>query len=147
MDSIDAEIVRILQANARCTASEISGRINLSIPAVSERMRKLEESKVIIRYTAIVDPGLLNKTLEAMMFVSLSNNSCTDNFVNFVSQEEEILECHYITGEFDYILKIITENTKTLESILRRIKNIKGVNKTHTIVVLRTVKNDYSVTL
>lgn len=145
MDSIDHEIIKILQGNARCTVSEISSKINLSIPAVSERIRKLEDSGIIRQYTAILDPEKTHKNLEAIMFVSLGKAAYDENLINFINQEDEILECNYTTGDFDYALKIITSSTKTLESLLRRIKNIKGVIKTHTIVVLCNIKRKYSV--
>ncbi len=145
MDSIDAKILKLLQKNARITASDIGAEINLSVPAVSERLKKLESSGIISQYTAIINPAHLKKDLTAIMFISLERPKFTDRFVEFVKDEEEILECHYLAGDFDYSLKIITENTGTLEALLNRIKSIQGVQKTRTIVVLSTVKNNYSV--
>lgn len=145
MDSLDIRIVKLLQKNARITASEIGNEVNLSVPAVSERLKKLEASGIILQYTAIVDPAHLKKDLTAIMFVSLERPKFTDRFMEFVKGEEEILECHYLAGDFDYSLKIITENTATLEALLNRIKSLQGVQKTRTIVVLSTVKNNYSV--
>ena len=145
MDSVDARILKLLQKNARITASDIGAEINLSVPAVSERLKKLESSGIISQYTAIINPAHLKKDLTAIMFISLERPKFTDRFVEFVKDEEEILECHYLAGDFDYSLKIITENTGTLEALLNRIKSIQGVQKTRTIVVLSTVKNNYSV--
>ncbi len=145
MDGLDIKILKMLQKNARITASDISSQINLSVPAVSERLKKLETSGIILQYTSIINPAHLKKDLTAMMFISLERPRFTDNFIEFVKGEEEILECHYLAGDFDYILKIMTENTNTLEALLNRIKSIQGVQKTRTIVVLSTVKNNYSV--
>ena len=145
MDGLDIKILKMLQKNARVTASDISSQINLSVPAVSERLKKLETSGIILQYTSIINPAHLKKDLTAMMFISLERPRFTDNFIEFVKGEEEILECHYLAGDFDYILKIMTENTNTLEALLNRIKSIQGVQKTRTIVVLSTVKNNYSV--
>lgn len=147
MDSIDIKIIGLLQKNARITASEIGGRINLSVPAVSERLKKLESSGIIEQYTAIINHRQLNKHLTAIMFISLERPKFTDRFVEFVSGEGEILECHYLAGDFDYSLKILTESTETLEALLNRIKSVQGVQKTRTIVVLSTIKNNYSITL
>ncbi|MCX7922658.1 MAG: Lrp/AsnC family transcriptional regulator [Clostridia bacterium] len=145
MDVIDVKILKLLQKNARITASEISGEINLSVPAVSDRIRKLESSGIIQQYTAIINSRKLEKDLTAIMFVSLERPKYTERFLEFVNGEMEILECHYLAGDYDYALKIVTENTFTLESLLNRIKSVQGVQKTKTIVVLSTVKNNYSV--
>lgn len=147
MDNIDIKILKLLENNARMTASEISCIVNLSIPACSERMKKLEASGVIKQYTTIIDNRYLKKTLTAMMFVSLERPRFTDKFVEAVKSEGDVLECHYLAGDFDYLLKIVTENTDTLERLLNRIKSVQGVQKTRTTVVLSTVKNNYSVSL
>lgn len=145
MDNIDIQILKLLRQNARMTVSEISGLINLSVPAVSERIKKLESSGVIEKYATILNPGRFRKELTAIMFITLERPKFTEKFVEFVQGEEEILECHYLAGDFDYALKIITENTGTLEQLLNRIKSAQGVIKTRTIVVLSTVKNNHSV--
>lgn len=147
MDKIDTTILKLLQKNARITASEISKDVKLSIPALSERLKKLEASGVIQQYTTILNPRKLKKDLTAMMFISLERPKYTEKFMEFVQGENEILECHYLAGDFDYILKIITENTFTLESLLNKIKSVQGVQKTRTIVVLSTVKNMYSIVI
>ncbi|HEX3044953.1 MAG TPA: Lrp/AsnC family transcriptional regulator [Bacillota bacterium] len=145
MDQIDVKILKLLQSNARMSASEIGARINLSVPAVSERLKRLESSGVIEQYVAIVNPRSFRKELTAIMFITLERPRFTENFVEFVQGEEEILECHYLAGDFDYALKVITENTTTLEHLLNRIKSVQGVIKTRTIVVLSTSKNNHSI--
>ncbi len=146
MDNIDIKILKILQKNARTTASEISSQINLSVPAVSDRLKKLETSGIIKQYTTIIDPVHLKRQLTAIMFISLERPKYTDLFAECIQQEDEILECHYIAGDFDYALKVITENTSTLEHLLNRMKSIRGVRKTKTVIVLSTFKNNYSIT-
>lgn len=145
MDKIDKAILQLLKNNARITASEIGNQINLSVPAVSDRIKKLETSGIIKQYTAIINPEQFGKFLTAIMFITLERPRFTDRFVEFVNQEEEILECHYLAGDFDYALKIVTESTSTLEKLLNRIKSVQGVQKTRTVIVLSTVKNDYSI--
>lgn len=145
MDNIDIKIIKLLQSNSRMTASEISGKINLSIPAVSDRLKKLDTSGIIEKYTIILNAKKLNKSLTAIMWVSLDNPKFADKFIGFVKSEDEIIECHYLAGDFDYSLKIITENTETLEIILDKIKLVPGVMKTKTTVTLSTIKNSYSV--
>ena len=145
MDSIDRQIITILQKNARSSISEISAKVNLSIPATSDRIRKIETAGIITQYTAIVNPSALNMKLTAMMFISLEKPHFSEHFVAFVNTQDEILECHYLAGDFDYLIKIVTESTETLERLLTRIKSLSGVQKTQTIVTLCTVKNNHSV--
>ncbi len=145
MDNIDIKIIKLLQENARVTASEIAGNINLSVPAVSERLKKLESSGVIKQYTAIVDPVHMNKTLMAIVFITLERPRFADTFAEFVKKQNDILECHYLAGDFDYALKVVTENTTTLQELLDRIKSLQCVQKTRTTVILSTAKNNYSI--
>ena len=145
MDNIDIKIIKLLQENARITASEVAGSINLSVPAVSERLKKLESSGVIKQYTAIVDPVHMNKTLMAIVFITLERPRFADTFAEFVKKQNDILECHYLAGDFDYALKVVTENTTTLQELLDRIKSLQSVQKTRTTVILSTAKNNYSV--
>jgi len=145
MDNIDIKILKLLQQNARVTASEISNRINLSIPAVSDRLKKLDATGIIEKYTIILSAKKLNKRLMVIMFVSLESPKFIDTFVNIIQIDNEIVECHYLAGDYDYALKIITESTASLEKILNRIKSIPGVQKTKTNVSLSTIKNNYSI--
>lgn len=145
MDSIDRQIISLLQKNARSSISEISSQVNLSIPATSDRIRKIEAAGIITQYTAIVDAVALGMKLTALMFISLEKPRFSDNFVSFVNTKDEILECHYLAGDFDYLIKIVTESTETLEHLLRSIKSVPGIQKTQTIVTLCTVKNNHSV--
>lgn len=145
MDSIDKKILRLLQANARVTASEIAGEVNLSIPAVSERLKKLETSGIIKQYTTIINPEMLNKTLMAIIFITLERPKYSEIFADFVKGKNDILECHYLAGDYDYALKIMTENTATLQELLNHIKSVQGVQKTRTIIILSSTKNNYSV--
>jgi Lrp/AsnC family leucine-responsive transcriptional regulator len=146
MDNLDIKILKLLQTDARMTVSQISSEINLSIPAVSERLKKLETGGFIEKYVTIINPARFRRELTAIMFITLERPKFTDKFVEFVQGEDEILECHYLAGDFDYALKIITENTATLEQLLNRIKSVQGIIKTRTIVVLSTAKNKHSIT-
>ncbi len=145
MDGIDIAILRVLRKQARASLSEIGQRVNLSVSAVGERIKKLEASGVINRYVAIIDGGSFHKELTAVMFISLENPSYIENFLKFIEGENDILECHYIAGNYDYVLKIVTNNPSTLEKLLNKIKSVSGVIKTYTNVVLATCKNNESV--
>ncbi|WP_105615893.1 Lrp/AsnC family transcriptional regulator [Vallitalea okinawensis] len=146
MDKIDLSIIHLLQQNARMSISEISSKVNLSISAVSERLKKLENSNLIKQYTAIINPESFQKDLTVIMFVSLERSQYSTKFMEFVETEEEVLECHYIAGTYDYALKVITKNTESLQSIINKLKSLPGIRKTQTNVVLSSVKNNYSIT-
>lgn len=145
MDAIDVRILEVLQENARVSISELSKRINLSLSAVSERLKKLERSNVINCYTAILDPKLLGRDLSVFISIGLEATSDTQAFLDFVANDPEILECHYITGEYDYLLKVTTTNTDSLEKIMNRIKSFNGIKHTQTNVILSTIKNRHSI--
>lgn len=145
MDNIDIEILRVLQKDARVSLSDIGQKVNLSISAVGERVKKLEAAGVVSRYVAIIDGAPFHKELTAVMFISLENPSFIENFLQFVQGEHDILECHYLAGNYDYVLKIVTNNPSTLEKLLNKIKSVPGIIKTYTNVVLATCKNNESV--
>lgn len=145
MDRLDMEILKVLQKNARASLSDIGQKVNLSVSAVGERVKKLEASGVIDRYVAIINGSFFHKDLTAFMFISLENPSYIDSFQEFVHGENDILACHYITGNYDYVLKIVTNNPATLETLLNKIKSVPGIIKTYTNVVLDTCKNNESV--
>lgn len=147
MDAIDKKILKRLQDNARVTISVLSQEISLSMPAISERLKKLESAGVIKQYTAILNPALVDKHLMALIFLSFDNPTNGDSFRSYIEGESDVKECFYITGDYDYALKIITKSTKTLEKLLTRIKEQDGIIKTETIVVLSTIADRPSIVL
>jgi len=144
IDSIDIKILELLRKNSRVSASLISEKINMSLSAVSERIKKLEVSGIIKQYTAILDSKKLGKDTTAFISVRLEHPKYNDHFMESVKNHPEIIECYYLTGDFDYLLKVITSSTEMLSEILNFIKSIQGVSLTKTVVVLSTVKNDFS---
>lgn len=145
MDSIDLAILDILQKDGRASISDIGSRINLSVSAVGERIKKMERSGVIQQYTVIIDNKHFNKELTAMMFISLDSPKYSETFLKFIQKENDVLECHYVAGNYDYMVKIITNNPASLEELLNKIKSVPGISKTYTNVVLKTEKNNYSI--
>ena len=147
LDAVDTKIIKILQGNSRTTASDIAESIGMSVPAVSERLRKLENANIIDKYTVILNHRRLGKEITAIMFVSLSSPDYMEAFNQLILTEPDVLECHYVTGEFDYHLKIITSSTYSLEQLLFRIKAAVGVDKTSTYIVLSSVKLSFPIEL
>lgn len=144
MDNTDINILNALIDNSRTNSSEIAERIGVSVTTVIERIKKLEASGIIRKYTAIIDQSLLGRDVTALIMVSLEHPKYNDGFVEAMLKNESIIECHYVAGDFDYLVKVITENSNRLERVLNDIKSVAGVQKTKTMFVLSTLKNDFS---
>ena len=142
MDNIDRRILKCLSKNARLPASAISEEISLSVSAVIERIRKLESSGLIRGYTIQIDQEALGNTMVALMDVSLKHPDYYDGFVTLVQKNTSIASCYYQTGEFDFVLRIVTDSTDSLDQVYKVIKGYEGVEKTETHIVLRTIKEE-----
>lgn len=145
MDIIDFKILECLKENSRENATNIGMKINLSTSAVIERIKKLENCGMIEKYTAIINQSLLGRETTAFISVSLEHPKYNEEFIRHVKENSSIAECHYIAGDFDFILKVITKNGKTLEAVLNYIKSINGISLTRTSVVLSTNKCEVSL--
>ena len=143
MDAVDVKIIECLKANSRENASVIGSKVNMSVSAVIERIKKLEASGIIKQYTVVLDNEKLGMDITAFISVSMEHPKFNDGFVDFVMRHPQIIECHYITGDFDFLLKICTNRAKGLELLLTEINGVGGVSLTKTLVVLSTNKEDY----
>lgn len=143
MDSIDKAILDKLTQNSRMPVSEISKKIALSIPAVAERIRKLEQNNTIEKYTIKVNRQKLGQNLLAFIFVSIDHTENIQHFRDTITKQSCVLECHHVAGNHDYLLKVVLEDTSFLENFLSKtLKNIKGVVSSNTIISLTTLKEE-----
>ncbi|CAN5508199.1 Lrp/AsnC family transcriptional regulator [soil metagenome] len=140
LDETDAAILRLLQESGRLKRNELAEAVDLSVPAVSERMRKLEERGVISGYHAVLDAKRLLYDITAFIRVHVDGSPHYGGFVEAISEMDEVLELHSITGEGSHIIKIRTRNTASLEQLLARIQRVEGVRATQTSIVLTTHK-------
>ncbi len=147
LDDIDIAILKHLQKNGRAQRNKLAKIVNLSVPSVSERMRKLEEKKLIDGYHAILNPVKFNFDIAAFIFVEVDNSSFHASFVEKAVLEPEIQECHSITGDGSHFLKITTRNTASLEKLLSRIQSWEGVKKTRSNIVLSSFKQTREIPL
>jgi Lrp/AsnC family leucine-responsive transcriptional regulator len=145
MDIIDVEIINILQENARTPVSDISKKVNLSPPAVADRIKKMVDNGIIRKFTTILEPNLNGRELEALLFVTLRRTESAPKFMKMVDKEDDILSCYYLTGDYDYMMKISTKNTVSLEKLIARIKSLQEFSRTRTIIVLKTIKETHSI--
>lgn len=146
MDEIDRHLLRELRLDARCSIKELGERIGLSLSSTRERLRKLEQSGVIRGYAALLDHEQLEKYYCCFCLLILSNHDShrDGEFLSFVQQSADILECHRITGAHEYLLKIVTRSPKTLEQLLTDLRNRWGVTRSSTYTVLSTLKEEPS---
>jgi Lrp/AsnC family leucine-responsive transcriptional regulator len=141
MDSIDFEILSLIQNDARAAHATVGERLGLTAPAVHARIKRLERDGIIRGYLTAIDPIAVNQTL--LVFVRVTTNSKRgdeDKFENFVRHQANILECHDISGEDSYLLKIRVESPTSLRQLLYRIRDFPGVERTVTSISLCTIK-------
>jgi Lrp/AsnC family leucine-responsive transcriptional regulator len=148
VDAVDLRILEILQRDARVTQQEIARRVKLSQPSVADRIHKLEARGVILGYVAKVDPTQLGKDITAFIGVGISHPKHFEQFGKKVLALPDILECHRVAGSDSYLLKIRTENTRSLDRLLvQEIRTIPGVYRTETTLVLSSIKEDLALTV
>lgn len=140
IDKTDLKILSILQSNGRCHLADMAKEVDLSSPAVMERVKKLEARGVIRSYQAVLDAKKVGKDVTAFIGVSVGNQRYIDEFASQVARQSDVLECHHVTGDESFILKVKTANTGTLEKLLGEIRSVEGVTRTVTRVVLSTPK-------
>ncbi len=140
LDEIDLKILSTLQNNGRTKRNKLAEEVKLSIPSVSERLRKLEESGVILGYHSVLDARSVSLEVTAFIFLTTESSKFYAKIIERATEHDEILECHAITGDGSHILKIRTESTETLENLLSKIQSWPGVVNTRTDVVLSSPK-------
>ena len=150
LDKIDLKILEILQSNAKITNAQLSSEIGLSPAPTLERVKKLEKSGVISSYHARLNTKSIGLGVSTFVLVSLKGHNRTniDRFVKEIERLEEVIECHHITGDGDFILKIISSDIESYQKlILEKVSDIDVVDNLRTIVILSTFKQSPSLPL
>ncbi len=143
MDEIDTAILNELKANSRAPTSEISKKVRLSIPAVGERIRKLEQAGIVERYTIKINRAKTDQRLLAFIFVNIDKTENIEDFRREIVSHRCVLECHHVAGAYDYLLKIVVDSTQSLEDFLTQVlKKMNGVASSNTIITLTTLKEE-----
>ena len=148
MDAVDAKILELLQRDSHLTQARIAREVGLSQPSVADRIRKLEEARVITGYAARVDPKKLGKDITAFISVDIDHPRHFEGFARRVMSLDEILECHRVAGAESYVLKVRTGDTGALDRLLvERLRTVPGVTRTHTTIVLASVKEETRISV
>ena len=144
LDKIDLHILQILQDNSKITNLDLSKRIGLSPAPTLERVKKLEQNDVIQSYHAKVNPEAIGLMVKTFVLVSLDwrKNQARENFLEQVQSIEEITECYIITGEADFLIKIVCQDIPTYERLLfKTLQQIDEIERLKTLMTLSTVKD------
>ena len=150
LDAVDLEILRALQAEGRLTNAELARRVNLSPPAIHARVRRLEEQGVIRGYVALVDHASLGYDMLCFINIRLQVHQFefAKQFREDIQAKPEVLECHHLTGEFDYLLKVVIKNRQDLERfVVQELTPLQGVSRIYTSLVLSEIKSGTAVPL
>ena len=141
LDDIDRKLLKILQEDGRTPYAEMGKAVGLAVSSVNERVRKLAERGVITGVHAHVSPEALGLDLLAIVFVGWSDPTVEPRFFARIEGEPAVLECHHVTGAWNYLLKVRVRNTRMLEAFLTNVvKAVDGIQRTETLIVLSSVK-------
>lgn len=148
MDAIDRKILAYIQKGGRDSYAEIGTAVGLSISAVNERLKKLQSVGAILHWSAAVDPRSVGRPILAFTQVLTSGRPEDDAaFLGGIKRNEAVLECHHVTGEWSYVLKIRAESLAALEGIVGMIKASGAVQRMQTMVAMSTSKETSVVPL
>jgi len=140
MDEIDVKILNILSQNSNTPTTDMTSKVNLSIPAINKRILKLRQQGMIRRFTILVDHKKAGKPILAFILVVVQHSSSTDKLSKYIQSDPDILECYAVTGEYDYLLKVCARDVEGLEDKLLHLKRQLGVIKSHTMLSLMEQK-------
>ncbi len=143
LDNINRKIISILQANSSMTNSDLSKSIGLAPATTLERVKKLELSGIIKGYVALVDQKKIGKDITAFVEISMKDHSANSikTFSRDIAAFPEVLECHHIAGDKDFLLKVVTENIESYRIFaLDKLASIPGIGNVCTLFTLDTIK-------
>ncbi|HEY8595182.1 MAG TPA: Lrp/AsnC family transcriptional regulator [Devosiaceae bacterium] len=148
LDATDRRILSELRNNARLTVSELAGRVNLSQSPCWTRVKRLEESGAIEQYVAVLDHKALGFANTFFVEITLDKHvsGVLDRFGQMLADTPEVLEVHLVTGEYDYLVKVVVADIEDFDRLLHeRFYKIEGIRHTRTLLTLRTLKRSLSV--
>lgn len=142
LDVIDMQLLALLQENAQLGNAELAEAVKLSVAAVHGRVKRLEQDGYIVRRVAILDQEKLDFELTTFIFISTNvhQKSELEALEQALYAMPEVLECHCITGEHDYLLKTVHKGRRDLERFIRSLNQLQ-VTRIQTTLVLRDVKS------
>jgi Lrp/AsnC family transcriptional regulator, leucine-responsive regulatory protein len=140
IDTLDIKVLGILQQKGRTKRNELAESVGLSLPSVSERLKKLEEKGIIEGYYAKLNRKAFGFDIMAYILVIMDSSKHYKDLIHKVEKMPQILECYSVLGEGSHLLKTLVKNTESLEKLLGEIQAWPGVSSTKTTFVLSTIK-------
>jgi Lrp/AsnC family transcriptional regulator, leucine-responsive regulatory protein len=146
LDAKDIAILKILQTNAKATISEIAKEVHLSTTPVHDRIKRMEQNGIIKQYATLIDASKVNKALMVICYVSLKehNKGAGTKFINSILQMPEVVECYSISGEFDFMLKVVAENMETYYDFhVNKLSQAENVGHIQSVFVMGIIKDTH----
>ena len=150
LDTTDKKLINLLQNDSKQTTKKLSLQLNLSVTAVYERIKKLENQKIIEKYVAIINKNKIEKSFLVFCHIKLVQHS--KEYVTTFEREililEEVSECFHVSGDYDYILKIYVKDMEAYrEFMVTKLTAIKHIGSTHSTFAIEEVKNTTAINL
>ncbi|PRX51968.1 Lrp/AsnC family transcriptional regulator [Salegentibacter salegens] len=150
LDQKDLQILKHLQQDSKMTNKEISNKLKLSVTAIFERIKRLEREGVISKYVALVSPDKVEKNFMVFCQIKLIQHSRSylTKFESEVTRLSEVLECYHVSGEYDYILKVIVKDMEAYrEFMVTKLTNLDHIGSTQSTFIISPVKSTTAVPL
>jgi len=147
LDDLDIQILKTLQLKGRTKRNELAETVGLSVPSVSERLKKLEDNNIIEGYFAKVNKKPFGLDIQAFILVIMDSSKHYKDLIKHVEKNPNILECHSVLGEGSHLLKVLVKNTEALEKLLSEIQTWPGMQGTKTTYVLSTIKETTAINI
>ncbi len=146
LDAKDLEILGLLQQNARMTVKEIAEKVHLTPTPVHERIKRLEDTGVIRQYAALLDPAQVKRSLMVICYVSIRqhNKNAGIKFIKAIQEMPEVIECYNISGEFDFMLKVVAENMDAYYNFhVNKLSQIENMGQVQSVFVMGVIKDTH----
>jgi DNA-binding Lrp family transcriptional regulator len=148
LDSKDHEILKLIESNSKLTVREIAAQIHLSPTPTHDRIKRLEKSRVIKQYSAILDKRLVGKRMIVLCMVTLREHNKKSGaiFVDAVRGFKEVIECYNISGDFDFMLKIVAEDMESYHTFfVDKLTEVEGIGQTKSVFVMDVIKETHNL--
>ncbi|WP_338733693.1 Lrp/AsnC family transcriptional regulator [Mangrovimonas cancribranchiae] len=150
LDSVDKRLIALLQDDCKQTTKALSLKLNLSVTAVYERIKKLEKSGVIDKYVALIKKEAINKSFVVFCHIKLVQHA-HDYVVQFekeVTKLEEVMSCYHISGDYDYLIQVVVKDMEAFrEFLVNKLTSINHIGSTHSMFVINEVKHTTAITV
>ena len=147
LDNLDLKILRTIQQNGRTKRNELAELVGLSIPSVSDRLKKLESNGIIEGYYAKIKRQAFGFDILAFIMVMMDSSKHYKDLIKHVGKHPNIIECYSVLGDGSHLLKVAVKNTESLEKLLSEIQTWNGVTSTNTTFVLSAIKETTEINI